>query len=139
MERSVEPKEVECIERGGTTLHRLQAKQCAPSSFSSLPPPSSASAWVLLPPLLLRTPLTVSSSNAPLSIARKASPSSANQALPDQLSSGEVSAPRHPTSGAQPTCFCHVGAQSLQRFFRCSPCCSCFCLRDRAIRRLLPQ
>ena len=35
----------------------------------------------------------------------------------------------------------HVGRsqQFLRRFFKLYLCCSCFCLRDRAIRHLLPQ
>ena len=37
-------------------------------------------------------------------------------------------------SGVHSISLCHVGAQSLQRFFRCCPCWSCFCLR-RLIHR----
>ena len=39
-----------------------------------------------------------------------------------------------PASGAQPASARHVGVQSLHRFFRCCPCCNCFCLRLHRIR-----
>ena len=39
-----------------------------------------------------------------------------------------------PASGAQPASARHVCARSLQRFFMCCPCCSCFCLRLHRIR-----
>ena len=78
------------MHRKGTTIHRLQAKQCAPASFSSPPPPSSASASVLPPPLPLRKPLNGSSHQTMLSIASKASPSSADQPPPDQQSEHPV-------------------------------------------------